>query len=61
LQDAITAYVYVLESLYKRPEQFVMSGNSAGGNLALAVLRYLHISASPTSLPLPRAVLLWSP
>ncbi|CAG8952287.1 hypothetical protein HYFRA_00001030 [Hymenoscyphus fraxineus] len=60
VQDAITAYVYVLSTLKIRPENIVLSGDSAGGNLALALLRYLSFDGKDV-LPLPRAVLLWSP
>lgn len=41
------------------PAQIVLSGDSAGGNLAIALLRY--ILSNPDVLPKPRAVLLWSP
>ncbi|KAI9742339.1 MAG: hypothetical protein M1818_003872 [Claussenomyces sp. TS43310] len=60
LQDAITAYVYVLKTLKVRPENVVLSGDSAGANLAVALLRYLHEEGKKV-LPLPRAALLWGP
>lgn len=41
LQDAITAYAHVVRRLRWPPQDVVLSGDSAGGNLALALLRYL--------------------
>jgi len=58
LQDAITTYSYVLNELGVDPNNVVLSGESAGGHLAISVLRYL---LEEKTLPLPRAVLLWSP
>ncbi|KAL4741652.1 Alpha/Beta hydrolase protein, partial [Aspergillus similis] len=61
LQDAVTAYTYLLYTLDAAPENIVVSGDSAGGNLAIALLRYLKDEAADHHLPLPRAILLWSP
>lgn len=58
LQDSITAHQYLL-SQGGPSSRIVISGDSAGGNLALALLRYLGENGS--SLPLPSAALLWSP
>ncbi|KOC08356.1 hypothetical protein AFLA70_388g000690, partial [Aspergillus flavus AF70] len=41
------------------PSQIVLSGESAGGNLILAMLRY--ITTENQTIPLPRCALLWSP
>ena len=64
LQDAVSAYAQLLKQGYAASD-IVVSGDSAGGNLAIAFLRYLHEHAggedSETGLPLPRAALLWSP
>ena len=63
LQDAITAYAYVL-SLGVAAKDVILSGDSAGANLALALLRYLGSAAKsdkPGGLPMPGAALLWSP
>ncbi|PQE32438.1 alpha beta hydrolase fold-3 domain containing protein [Rutstroemia sp. NJR-2017a WRK4] len=60
VQDGITAYNYVLKTLGVKPENFVLSGESAGGNLVLAMLRYLSTYCKGI-LPLPRAGLCWSP
>ncbi|KAJ5280433.1 Alpha/Beta hydrolase protein [Penicillium angulare] len=59
IQDAITAYVYALETLKIPAENIVLSGESAGGNLVVAMIRYIRME-NP-ALPLPRAGLLWSP
>ncbi|KAI4148063.1 MAG: hypothetical protein LQ341_001675 [Variospora aurantia] len=58
LQDAITSYQYLLE-LGIPPGKIIVSGDSAGGNLALALLRYM--AENPQLLPPPSSVLLWSP
>ena len=59
LQDILTVYRYVL-SLGVRPQNVLLSGDSAGGNLALALLRHLEATEEPL-LPRPAGVLLWSP
>ncbi|KAI4087201.1 MAG: hypothetical protein LQ344_006947 [Seirophora lacunosa] len=58
LQDAITSYHYLLE-LGIPPGKIILSGDSAGGNLALGLLRYM--ADNPHLLPPPSSVLLWSP
>ncbi|KAK4242265.1 Alpha/Beta hydrolase protein [Achaetomium macrosporum] len=60
LQDAITAYAHLVRRLGVPGRDVVVSGDSAGGNLALALLRYLSESQGH-GLPLPGGVLLWSP
>ncbi|KAI0399118.1 Alpha/Beta hydrolase protein [Xylaria palmicola] len=59
LQDVLTFYIYVLR-LGVDAKNIIVSGDSAGGNLAVGLLRYLETSAS-SALPLPRGVMLWSP
>ncbi|OKL62812.1 hypothetical protein UA08_01871 [Talaromyces atroroseus] len=64
LQDAVTSYLYLLYELNIDPSRIILSGDSAGGTLALALLRYIISSQSRVgvnALPLPVAVLLWSP
>ena len=58
LQDAVSAYHYLL-SLAIPARQIVIAGDSAGANLATALLRY--IADNPDKLPYPRAALLGSP
>lgn len=40
LQDGITAYVYLLEKLDLETQNIILSGDSAGGNLVLSMIRY---------------------
>lgn len=61
LQDALSSYVYLIHELGIPASRIVVSGDSAGGNLALSLLRYLHDYGTQLELPWPGAVLLWSP
>ncbi|KAG8161095.1 hypothetical protein KVR01_009359 [Diaporthe batatas] len=59
VQDAVTFYRHVI-SLGFEPENIIISGDSAGGNVALALLRYLEASKLP-ELPLPGGFIVFSP
>jgi acetyl esterase/lipase len=59
VQDAVTAYQYLLDKGIPA-SRIVISGDSAGGNIAIALLRYLSIEKSK-AMPCPCALLLWSP
>lgn len=59
LQDAVTTYAHLVGNLQVPPSDIVLSGDSAGGNLAINLLRY--ISEHKDVLPEPAGVLLWSP
>jgi len=61
LQDAITVYTYLIEKLRIPAKNIVISGDSAGGNLSLALLRYISEYGVNLGLPWPAAVWLWSP
>jgi acetyl esterase/lipase len=61
LQDAITAYCYLTHSLHIPPSRIVLSGDSAGGHLALALLRYLADYDDEKILPPPACSWLFSP
>ncbi|KAL3447871.1 Alpha/Beta hydrolase protein [Aspergillus insuetus] len=61
LKDAVTAYTYLLHTLNIPPRNIILSGDSAGGNLVIALLRYITEYSEQTHLPNPRAALLWSP
>ena len=61
LQDAVTAYAHLVLRLGVEARDVVLSGDSAGGNLALALLRYLCEESRACGLPPPGGVLLWSP
>lgn len=58
LQDAVTSYQYLLD-LGIPASSIVVSGDSAGGNLAITLLRYL--TDHKGLMPAPSAALLWSP
>ncbi|ESZ89617.1 hypothetical protein SBOR_10001 [Sclerotinia borealis F-4128] len=60
LQDAITSFVYLTETLKIDANKIVVSGDSAGGNLVLALLRYIHDNPE-AGLPNPGCAWLWSP
>ena len=59
VQDAVTAYKHLLD-MNIPASNIVISGDSAGGNVAIALLRYIS-SPEGDSLPSPLAALLWSP
>ncbi|KAK6085242.1 alpha/beta hydrolase fold-3 domain-containing protein [Seiridium cupressi] len=58
IQDGVTAYSYLL-GLGIDPKRIIISGDSAGENLAIALLRYL--STCRAKLPLPHGAMLYSP
>ncbi|KAF2757139.1 alpha/beta-hydrolase [Pseudovirgaria hyperparasitica] len=60
LQDSVTAYRYLLEDLNVDPRRIMVSGDSAGGHLAITLLRYI-VETPAANLPSPAAALLWSP
>ncbi len=62
-QDLLTFYHYVL-SLGVEPRNVVLSGESAGGNLVLALMRHLEAAAAQeqaAALPLPGGAMVFSP
>ncbi|KAJ5469640.1 hypothetical protein N7539_009258 [Penicillium diatomitis] len=61
LQDAISAYFYLLDSLHIPASQIILCGDSAGANLALGLLRYITNFDNSTLLPAPKCALLLSP
>ena len=58
IEDSVTAYQYLLD-LGIPPSNIIISGDSAGGHIVLALLRYFH--DTDRLLPTPSAALLWSP
>jgi acetyl esterase/lipase len=58
IQDAVTFYAYLLD-LGIPAKNIIISGDSAGGNLVIALLRY--IEANKGLLPSPRGAISWSP
>lgn len=61
LQDCLSSYLYLVRTLGVRPEHVTLSGDSAGGNLAIALLRYLERFGAQVGVPLPGHVVLISP
>lgn len=61
LQDAITSYAYLLHNLRIPANRITLSGDSAGANLVLALLRYIAEHGDSIGLPRPAGALLWSP
>ncbi len=57
LEDAVTAYQWLMKEKNYRASDIVVAGDSAGGGLALALVMYLRDHA----LPLPAGVLVMSP
>ena len=59
LQDVITSYVYLTETLEIPASKITISGDSAGANLSMSLLRYIadHPGAN---LPNPACAWLWS-
>lgn len=58
LQDTISAYLYLL-GLGVPARNIILSGDSAGANLALALLRY--IADNENALPWPATAWIWCP
>lgn len=61
LQDALTSYVFLLNTLQIPSSQIIFAGDSAGGNLVAALLRYLHEHGSAINTPTPKCAVLLSP
>lgn len=58
LQDLVTAYRYLLD-IQIEAKRIIVAGDSSGGNLVVALLRY--IADNPGVLPQPSAAVLCSP
>lgn len=65
MQDAVTAYLYLVKDMGISPSRIILAGDSSGGTLAVALLRYLvskdNLDAELNDLPHPKACLLFSP
>ncbi|KAF2009558.1 alpha/beta-hydrolase [Aaosphaeria arxii CBS 175.79] len=63
VQDALTSYLYLVRTLGIPPSNIIVAGDSAGGNAAIALLRYIssHGADIPDPIPAPAAAFLWSP
>ncbi|KAL8348132.1 hypothetical protein RB601_002668 [Gaeumannomyces tritici] len=61
LQDVLTSYLYLTRSLSIPAENMVMSGDSAGGNLCMGLLRYIARYGDSLGIPAPGSCVLVSP
>lgn len=61
LQDTLTTYLYLLQDLQIPPSSIILSGDSAGANAAISLLRYITEYGTELNLRNPVAALLWSP
>ncbi|KAI2958560.1 hypothetical protein CBS147482_2322 [Aspergillus niger] len=61
LQDALAAYMHLIHTLQIPPSRIVLSGDSSGGHLVLALLRYIVEFNRPDLLPAPKCSWAWSP
>ena len=61
LQDALAAYVFLVRELKVPASQIIVAGDSAGGNLTIALLRYLAEFGEQIDVPLPKAAVVHSP
>ncbi|KAI1425783.1 alpha/beta hydrolase fold-3 domain-containing protein [Xylaria sp. FL1777] len=61
LQDTLTSYLYLVRTLGIPASNITVSGDSAGGNLAIALLRYLVEYGEKLNIPQPSCAALFSP
>ncbi|KAI1749176.1 alpha/beta hydrolase fold-3 domain-containing protein [Xylaria castorea] len=61
LQDAVSSYLFLLNEVHVPADQIVVVGDSAGGNLSTAFLRYLHEFGVEINVPTPKCAILLSP
>ncbi|KAF2788777.1 alpha/beta-hydrolase [Melanomma pulvis-pyrius CBS 109.77] len=61
IQDSLTAYLYLINTLKISPKNIIIGGDSAGGNASISILRYISEYGSDIDIPAPSAALLWSP
>lgn len=61
LQDAVTAYLYLTRELGVPSENIVLCGDSAGGNLMIALLRYISEFGAQLSIGQPKAATFAAP
>ncbi|KZT40822.1 alpha/beta-hydrolase, partial [Sistotremastrum suecicum HHB10207 ss-3] len=60
LLDALSGYSYLINEVGFNPSNIIVMGDSAGGNLALALVRYL-VKTPSTGLKAPGGLILHSP
>jgi acetyl esterase/lipase len=60
-QDAVSSYYYLVKTLKVPADRITVSGDSAGGNLTFALLRYIAEYGKQVGLPTPGCAWFWSP
>ncbi len=60
LQDALSSYLFLLYELRIPAQHIIFAGDSAGGNLATALLRYLNEFGAAIKTPTPKCAVLIS-
>lgn len=60
-QDVLTSYLYLTRTLSIPAENIVLSGDSAGGNLCIGLLRYIARYGDSLGIPAPSSCVLISP
>ncbi|KAK1953690.1 alpha/beta-hydrolase [Colletotrichum sublineola] len=61
LQDVLTSYLYLIQTLGIPTHRIVLCGDSAGGNLVIALLRYLDMVGQDIGPGLPHCAVLVAP
>ncbi|KAI1358715.1 alpha/beta hydrolase fold-3 domain-containing protein [Xylaria arbuscula] len=61
LQDSLTSYLYLVRTLGIPASDITISGDSAGGNLVIALLRYLAEYGPELDIPQPKCAVTLSP
>ncbi|KAK8028525.1 hypothetical protein PG991_005581 [Apiospora marii] len=61
LQDTLSSYLHLIQTLGIPANHITVSGDSAGGNLVIGLLRYLSIYGRDLGIPLPAKAVLMSP
>ncbi|KAI1865287.1 hypothetical protein JX265_005596 [Neoarthrinium moseri] len=61
LQDALTGYLFLIRELGIPPQQVVVCGDSAGGNIVIALLRYIQEFGAELGIGQPRCAALVAP
>ncbi|KAK6071129.1 alpha beta hydrolase fold-3 domain containing protein [Seiridium cupressi] len=61
LQDSLTSYLYLLNTLDLPPDNIIISGDSAGGTLAISLIRYIEEFGPQLGIPRPLGAVFVSP
>lgn len=61
LQDVLTSYLYLVRTLRLDPAGVTVSGDSAGGNLVIGLLRYIEEHGAALGIPRPGRAFLVAP